>query len=479
VIDPALLVALPLLASVVPATLAFFRERLGWPVALVTLLAQTVLSLFVAAEAVDGTPVVVDLGGVVPPFGIRLVVDPLAAPFVVLVAVASLGVLAYTRTAGPRSGPFYSVYLLLVGGLTGVCVTADLFNLYVFLEISGIAAYALVARASGGKAAFAALKYLLVGTVGASLYLLGVGYAYVATGTLSMAELSRVAASSDPTLILSAFGLMAVGLGVKMALYPLHTWKPSAYDHAPVGVTALLAALVSTVAAYALARLLLSAYTVDLLALAPLVQPTLLAAACISILAGSILAYRERRLTRRLAYSSVSQFGVVLVGIAVATPLGVTGAVVNLIGHAAMKAGAFLAAGVIAARYGLLTVEEYRGLAAEAPYLAGAVAVLLLGLVGIPPTVGFAGKFYVALGAAQAGAWVPFGLVLASTLFSLSYFAPVLQRMYVEGPPPEASGTDSAGMRAAVAGTVVATIALGVTAALLEGLLAPFLEAVL
>ncbi|MGM0591370.1 MAG: complex I subunit 5 family protein [Halobacteriota archaeon] len=477
--DPALLVALPLLASVVPATLAFVRERLGWPVALATLLSQTVLAFAVAADAVDGTPVVADVGGVPPPFGIRLVVDPLTAPFVVLVAVASLGVLAYTRAAGPRSGPFYSVYLLLVAGLTGVCVTADVFNLYVFLEISGIAAYALVARSPGGKAAFAALRYLLVGTVGASLYLFGVGYAYVATGTLAMAELSQAVPTAEPTLLVAAFGLMATGLGVKMALYPLHTWKPAAYDHAPDGVTALLAALVSTVAAYALVRLLLSAFTVDLFALAVFVQPTLLAIASLSILAGSVLAFREQRFARRLAYSSVSQFGIVLVGVAVATPSGVTGAVVHLVGHSVMKAGAFLAVGVVVVRYGAETVEEYRGLAATAPFLAGAIAVFLLGLVGIPPTVGFAGKFYVALGAAQAGAWLPFALVLASTLFSLAYFVPVLQRMFVEGPEPVATGSDHVGMRASVAGAVVATLALGVTATLLEELLAPFLEVVL
>ncbi|WP_255151423.1 complex I subunit 5 family protein [Halorarius halobius] len=477
--DPTLLVAVPLLASVVPATLAFVRERLGWPVALATLLVQTALAVDVAADAVDGTPVVADVGGVPAPFGIRLVVDPLAAPFVVLVAVAALAVLAYTRAAGPRSGPFYSVYLLLVAGLTGVCVTADVFNLYVFLEISGIASYALVARASGGRAAFAALQYLLVGTVGASLYLLGVGYAYVATGTLAVAELAATVPDADPALVLAAFGLMATGLGVKAALYPLHTWKPPAYDHAPAGVTALLAALVSTVAAYALARLLLSAFTLRLFALAPFVQPALLAAACLSILAGSVLAYREPRLTRRLAYSSVAQFGVVLVGIAVATPLGVAGAVVHLVGHAAMKAGAFLAAGVAAARYGAATVDDYRGLAREAPYLAGGLAVLLFGLVGIPPTVGFVGKLYVALGAARAGAWLPLAVVLGSTLTSLAYFAPVVQRMYVEGPPPERTGTDSPGMRATVAGAVAATLALGVTAPLLERTLAPFLEVVL
>ena len=435
VVDPTLLVAVPLVASVLPVVAGTVTDRFAWHATAATLLLQTALAVGVCVPALSGDPVSTTVGGVPHPFGITLVVDPLSAPFVLLTAVAGLGVLGYTRRAGPHSGTFYGLYLLLVAGITGVCVTADVFNLYVFLEISGLASYALVAQADGGEAALAALKYLLLGTLGASLYLLGVGYAYVGTGTLSMAALAgefSAAGGLGATVPVVAFALMLVGLGVKAAVFPLHVWKPDAYAAAPPAVAALLSALVSTVAAYAVVRLLLSAFTVDVLAAVPLVETALLAAGVASIAAGSLLAFREADVRRLLAYSSVSQFGIVAVGIAVATPTGLVGVVIHLVGHAVTKAGFYLAAGAVAHTRGLTTVDDYAGLGGREPLLSGSVAVFALGLIGIPPTVGFAGKLYVFVAAVEGSAPVAGAVVLASTLASLAYFGRLLQRMFVE-----------------------------------------------
>ena len=444
-VDPTLLVAVPLVASILPVLSGVVSDRLGWAIATVTLSVQTALAVAVCWTALMSTPVSTTVGNVPEPFGIVLVVDPLSAPFVALTAVIGLGVLGYTRRAGPRSGPFYSLYLLLVAGITGVCITADVFNLYVFLEISGLASYALVAQADGGDAALAALKYLLLGTVGASLYLLGVGYVYLGTGTLNMAVIASEFAAGGglgATIPTIAFGLMAVGLGVKAAVFPLHVWKPDAYAAAPPAVAALLSALVSTVAAYAVVRLLLSVFTVEFLAAAPLVEPLLLAAGVASIAAGSLLAFREPDVRRLLAYSSVSQFGIVTVGIALANPIGLVGVVIHLVGHAVTKGGFYLAAGALAREYGLRTVDDYAGLGGRAPLLSVAVAVFALGLIGIPPTVGFAGKLYILLSTVEGSAPIAGAVVLASTLASLAYFGRLLQRMFVE-PPPE--GPDLAG----------------------------------
>jgi len=444
-VDPTLLVAVPIVASVLPVAATFVRERLGWPIAAATLSVHAGLAAVVCADALTGDPVTTAVGGIPEPFGIVLVVDALSAPFVALTAVVGLGALAYVRRAGPRSGPFFGLYLLLVAGITGVCVTADVFNLYVFLEISGLASYALVARADGGPAAVAALQYLLVGTVGASLYLLGVGYAYVATGTLSMAALSTAfAAGPGPgvggTLPVVAFGLMAVGLGVKAAVFPLHVWKPRAYAAAPPAVAAVLSALVSTVAAYAVVRLLLSAFTVDLLRAVPAVETALVAVGVASVVAGSVLAFRAADVRRLLAYSSVAQFGIVAIGIALATPVGLVGVVIHLVGHAITKGGFYLAAGVLAASYGATTVDDYAGLGGRAPTVSVAIAVFALGLIGVPPTVGFAGKLYVLLGTVEGSAPVAGAVVLASTLTSLAYFGRLLQRLFVEPARPGADG---------------------------------------
>ncbi|MEF8868056.1 MAG: proton-conducting transporter membrane subunit [Haloarculaceae archaeon] len=475
------LVAVPLLGATVPVLLARRRERLGWPVALVVSLVHAALAAWTALVVLREGPVAAEIGGIPAPFGIALRVDALSVPFLLLVAGSGLAVLAYTRVAGPRSGPFYGLYLLLVGGLTGVCVTADAFNLYVFLEISGLASYGLVARSDRPAAAVAALQYLLVGTVGASLYLFGVGYAYVATGVLSLRGLAAgfAAAGHGSTLVVVAFVLVVVGLAVKLALFPLHVTKPDAYAVAPTGVAALLAALASTVAGYALLRLLLSAFTYEALRAVPALRWGLFLAAGASVAAGSLLAFRATEVRRLLAYSSVTQYGLAAFGLAVGTRLALVGAVIQLVGHAVMKGGLYLAVGVISARTGAETVDGYAGVAEEAPGAGAAVAVLALGMVGIPPTVGFAGKLYIAAGAFEAGLWPVAAVVLASTLLSLAYFGRLIQRLYVDSPGEFApTGPVSTGMAAAVAGAATLAVVLGLGAAGVESALGPALEGV-
>jgi multicomponent Na+:H+ antiporter subunit D len=255
---------------------------------------------------------------------------------------------------------------------------------------------------------------------------------------------------------------------VKVALYPLHTWKPDAYAAAPTGVTALLAALVSTVAAYALLRLLLSAFTVEFLSRFPAVRTLLLVAATVSVVAGSVLALRERHVARFLAYSSIAQFGLVLVGLSVANATSVTGATVHLVGHAVVKAGFFVLAGIVAARFGAETVDEYAGLAARSPYLAGVVVVLALTLIGIPPSVGFVGKLYIALGAAEAGSWAGVGVVAVSTLLSLAYFTALLQRTLGD-PEPAVEGDRATRPAAEAPSDARPTAPTAVTAGMLSG----------
>jgi len=426
-----MLVALPLLAAVVPLLVARRSRRLARAATVAVLAAQVALATAVARLVLVEGPIGYVVGAIPAAFGIGLLADRLAVAMAVLVAVAALG--AFLGDRSPRTGPELALWLLLVAGLTGVVVTADVFNLYVFLEISGLAAYALVASARGADAALAGLHYLLVGTVGATLYLLGVGYAFVATGTLAMADLAPAlaAAGHGSTLVVAAFVLMAVGLGVKLALFPLHAWKPDAYAAAPPAVAAVLAALGSTVAGYALVRVTFDVFTVAFLEAVPTVRTLLLAVAAASVVAGGLLALRETDVRRLLAYSSVSQFGLVGLGIALATPLAVTGALVGLVGHAVAKGGLFVAAGTFARDYGARTVDDYAGLAARTPATGAAVAVLAVSLVGLPPTVGFASKWYLALGAVEAGSWAVAAVVVASTLLSLAYAGRVVERLYL------------------------------------------------
>ncbi|MBX0293842.1 monovalent cation/H+ antiporter subunit D family protein [Haloarcula nitratireducens] len=481
---PPLLVVLPIVGATLPLVAGLLTDRAGWPITTVTMLVHAPLAgLLWWTVWTDGV-VEYAVGGYAAPYGIELVVDGLSATVVLLVSVVALGLLAYARRAGPRSNTFSSMYLLLVTGLTGMTVTGDVFNLYVFLEITGLAAYGLVASGREGSSAVAALKYLIIGTVGASLYLLGVGYLLAGTGTLNMADLAGTlgteAAPYDSTLVLTAFGLVVGGLTVKVALFPLHTWQPDAYANAPDTVSAFISALVSTVSAYALARLLFSVFTVDFLTAVPAARWALLGLASVSIIAGSALAVAQSNVQRMLAYSSVSQFGLVVAGFTIATPVAVVGATIHLVGHAIMKGGLFAATGIIERRTGARSVRSYAGMGARTPLAAGSFAVLALAMVGVPPAVGFFGKWYIVVGAVESGLWPVVVVLLASTLLTLAYFARLVERLYFAEPTiregEETAVADggesvSTGMVAVVVTAAVLSIALIAGVPVLDSLL--------
>ncbi|MFC3478664.1 monovalent cation/H+ antiporter subunit D family protein [Halobacterium litoreum] len=499
----ALVVAVPILGSLVAFLASLVQSRSGWHVAVAATVAYLAAAASLAERAFADGRIEYVVGGFEVPYGIELVVDGLSATMLVLIGAVSLGVLAYSRRAGPRSNPFYAVFLLLVAGLTGMSITGDLFNMYVFLEITGLAAYALVASGDRGESAVAALKYLLVGTVGASLFLLGIGYAYIGTGTLNMGDLAAKLAANgyDATLTQAAFALMVVGLFIKVAVFPLHTWQPDAYAGAPDSVSGLISALVSTVAAYALLRVVYTVFGAGFLDANPLATSLLVAGATISIVVGSLLAVSQTRVKRMLAYSSVSQFGLVVAAISIGNVTALTGAAVHLVGHAVMKGGLFLTAGLVDTETGATTVDDYAGLVKRSPVGAGVFGVLAVAMVGVPPTVGFAGKWYVAVGAAESGSWALLAVIVASTVLTLAYFARLVERMFFREPSTDldaeteretasavADGGDedaaepveaSLGMYAAVVAAAVLAVTLGFAVFQYGDLMQPTIEALL
>jgi multicomponent Na+:H+ antiporter subunit D len=433
-----LAIVAPLFAAVLTLVIGLWWEESGWPVALVGAVVELGLAISIALTVQQDGRQAYDLGGFAPPAGIELVADGISTPVIVLVAGVALAVLVYARRAGPRGNAFYTMYLLLIGGLAGVTLTGDVFNMYVFLEITGIAAYALVASGPDPESAVASLKYLILGTIGASLFLLGAGYAFIATGTLNMVDLSTelAAAGYSSRLVVGAFGLMVTGLLVKVAIFPVHSWQPDAYATSPASVSALISALVSTVAAYALGRILLTVFTVDFFRAVPVAQDALLAAATVSIVAGSVLAVMQSDLKRMLAYSSVSQFGMIVAAFTLLNETAATGGIIHLVGHGILKGGLFAAVGIVALQTGARTVDEYAGLADRAPLSAGVVAILALTLVGVPPGVGFVGKWYIAVGAIESETWPVAAVILVSTLLTLAYVARVVERMYFASAEP-------------------------------------------
>jgi len=531
---PALLIVLPIVGATLPLAVGLVRDRIGWPIAAAVLAIEAALAARLAyAAVIEGRRVVHVLGGetfgrktqelstgestegfVV---GIELVGDALSGLVVALVAGVALAVLAFARHSGPRNNSFYSGYLLLTGGLMGVALTGDLFNLFVFLEITGLATYTLVASGRSASSAVAALKYLVIGTSGASMYLIGVGYIFVRTGALNMVDVSRSLAGepgwidgplyTDP-LVVAAFAFMAVGLATKAAIFPLHTWQPDAYAEAPDAVTVYISALVSTAAAYALARVTWLVFTPAFFeagAANRRLLELLLALAATSVLVGSALAAMQSRVKRLFAYSSVAQFGLIVAGIGIAvhpaagegaTTAAVYGVGIHLVGHAVIKSGLFATAGALSAATGARRVREYAGLARRRPFLSGAMAVLGFSLVGVPPTVGLVGKWYIALGAVEARHWPLVAVIFASTVLSLLYVARLLEKLYFDAPagtsePAAVSGTTdeavatdgsggaSPGMIGLALVAALLAVALGFAGAELSAALDPVVKAVL
>ncbi|MFC7072144.1 proton-conducting transporter membrane subunit [Halovenus rubra] len=501
---PALLIAVPILGATLPLALGLVRQRIGWWVATLVLAVEAAMASWIAyAVYIGGDRITHILGGetfgrkevTVGSFdtegfivGIELVADALSGLLVALIAFVSLGVLAYARRAGPRQNTFYSAYLLLTGGLMGLVLTGDLFNMFVFLEIVGLMTYALVASDRSAASAVAALKYLVIGTTGASMYLVGVGYLFVRTGTLNMVDTSRVLAGepewlevtgalyTEP-LVVASFGFIAVGLATKTAIFPLHTWQPGAYSEAPDSVTVLISALVSTTSAYALARITWVVFTPEFFAVNVKATEAILVLAALSVVIGSVLAAMQQRVKRVFAYSSVAQFGLIAMAIGIsvhpaatdtATRFAVYGVVIHLIGHAVIKGGLFATVGAIKKSTGARSIDEYAGLATERPVLSGTLAVLGFSLIGVPPMIGFVGKWYIGLAAVKAELWPLVFVIFASTLLTLLYVARLLEKLYFT---PLSETTDTA-QEPAVAtdgrGSVsFGMVALAVTAAVL------------
>ena len=393
--------------------------------------------------ALDSGPWHYHLGGWAPPWGIEYVVDPLGGGMAVLVALLATLVAIYSgpylRALSPRrAAVFNSLFLLLTSGLLGITLTGDLFNLYVFLEISSLAAYGLLAS-GGERAVVATFRYLLIGTIAASFYLLGLGYLYALTGTVNMADLAmRLPAAGGGSAMTVGVVLIVVGLAIKMAVFPLHGWMPDAYTYAPPPVTMFIAAVMSKVSAYALLRVLF--FVLPPTGAVETALSVLSWVAAGGVLAGSVLALAQTDVRRMLAYSSVGQMGYVVLGLSLGNAAALTGALLHITGHAVAKACLFGAVGSLPRETAQADIAGFAGASRRAPLTMAAFTLAALSLVGIPPTAGFFSKWYLLQGALEADAWPFAAVLLVSSLLSAVYFFRIIERIYfAAGPAPAES----------------------------------------
>jgi multicomponent Na+:H+ antiporter subunit D len=467
---------LPLLTGSILALLAsLWHVQAARLVAVLATASSLVLSLFGLFLVTSEGPLRHELGGWPPPIGIEYVLDPLSAFMASIIGLVGLLIVVYPPATAfgsspTRGQPLHTLVLLLLTGLMGVVLSGDLFHLFVFIEIYALATYPLVAL-GGDRGALAALRYLFLGTIGSGLYLLGVGFVYFSTGTLNMADAAVLLADlSDNPATLGALALIVIGLALKMALFPLHVWLPDAHAAAPPGVAALLAAVQVKAAAYALLRIVHDVFGPAYLSGTLPVTVALTWFGAAGIVAGSVMAIRQRDIKRMLAYSTVAQLGYIGLGIGIGTPLAIVAALLHVLNHAVMKSGLFLAVGGVLDRTHLKSIARYSGLGRRMPLTMGGFAILSLSMVGIPPLAGFWSKWYLIVATLEDGQW-PLAVVIGlSSLLTAVYFLRLFERIFVLA-PEEQVVAEATEPRAAIFVPVLVLAALVVIIGLGQGAL--------
>lgn len=464
---PSLLFIVPFLAALVAAAGGWILAGAARWIALGALVVTAGLAVFSVPLVLTQGTVSTHLGGWPPPIGIEVLLDPLSACVAALVAIVGLlvvgGSMAEVREELPgQETVYYASVLLMMSGLLGIVIAGDLFNLFVQIELASLSAYALVA--TGGRGApRAAFAYLIIGSFGASVYLAGVGFLYAATGTLHMADVAGRLAAADPRLVMVGGVLIVCGLGVKMALFPLHTWMPPAYTLSPSVAASLMAPLVTKVSAYALLRVLFWVFGGDT-AVLPVLLDLVAVAGAAAVVAGGIMAFLESDLRRLLAYSSVGQTGVVALGIGVANAPGVSGAVLHIANDSLMKGALFLAAGIALLRFGVQNVSDLSRLRGRAPWTSAAVAVAGLSLIGIPPLGGFFGKWYVLNGTLADGRWALTAAIVVGSLATVGYVCRLIESLFfrqASDGPDQCEGSRTALAACGLLALLVVLVGLG------------------
>lgn len=429
-----LLVVVPLIAAPMAAVLPW--GRLPWALCFLVAVSCAVFAGIQLWAVLHGGPISYELGGWVPPWGIEYRIDAVNAFVALIVAAIAAITLPYALLSVEREIPkekiplFYSALLLCLTGLLGITQTGDIFNVFVFLEISSLASYALISLGRQRQALTSAYQYLIMGTIGATFYLIGVGLIYSQTGSLNMQDLATIL----PTVlhlntVETGFAFIIVGIALKLALFPLHLWLPNAYTYAPSAVTVFLAATATKVAVYVMLRMMFTVFPEGFTLSTP-IEELFILAGIVGVISASIYAIYQTNIKRLLAYSSVAQVGYITLGIGFASTTGVTASLVHLFNHALMKGALFMAIGAIIYRIGTSHIDQIHGLGKAMPWTFGAIVIGGLSLVGVPGTAGFISKWYLVTAALEQQAWLSVAVILLGSLLTAVYVGKLIEALY-------------------------------------------------
>lgn len=441
---PVLAVLLPLLTA--PLCVLFNHPRVAWLFALAAAWSSFVAAIVLLFNVGHDGAMSYPLGGWAPPWGIELRVDLMAAFVLLIVTAIAAAVFTFARASVQREiddqhiARFYAAMLLVLAGQAGIIVTGDAFNVFVFLEISSLASYAVISMGRDRRALNAAFQYLVMGTIGATFILIGIGFLYMMTGTLNMLDLAaRLPEVADTRTVRAGFAFLTVGIGLKLALFPLHLWMPNAYAYAPSVISAFLSATATKVAVYLLLRFLLEIFGIEFSLRTMPLDLILITLGLLGILSASLVAIYQRNVKRMLAYSSVAQVGYMVLGIGLASHTGITAALLHLFNHALMKGALFLALGAVMYRIGSVLIDDLAGLGKRMPWTMAALVIGGISLIGVPPTIGFVSKWYLVLATLEQGLWPLAILILIGSVLALVYVWKLIETIYLGTAPANAN----------------------------------------
>ena len=444
---PILQVIVPLMAA--PACLILRRPQLVWMFTLLASAIAFIISILLLQQVMQTGTISYELGGWSPPWGIEYRIDKLNAFIALIISGVSTVVLVAAQTSIEKEIPqekhtlFYILYLLSLTGMLGIVTTGDAFNVFVFLEISSLSAYSLIALGRDRRALWASFQYLIMGTIGATFILIGIGLMYQMTGTLNMVDLAtRLPEVAETRTVTTAYVFFIVGVCLKLALFPLHLWLPNAYAHAPSIVTAFFAATSTKVAAYLLIRFTFSIFGVSFSFTTLPMEMVFLTLGLLGIFVASTVAIYQDNIKHVFAYSSVAQIGYMIVGFSMTTSAGLSAMLLHVFNHALMKGALFLALGAVMLRVGSTQLKDFQGLGRQMPLTMAAIVVGGLSLIGVPLTVGFVSKWYLVVAALEKGWWPVAGLVLLASLLAVVYVWRIVETAYFKAPIAPIAGKE-------------------------------------
>ncbi|MEP4079163.1 proton-conducting transporter membrane subunit [Haloferula sp.] len=456
---PVIVVLTPMFAALAVALVSLWRPSLAFPITMLGLVITVSATIATLGQvmAAESHRIVYYLGNWkyaddgVSPIGIQLVVDGLSGLVLVVIATVSLlvGIYSLRNAPGVTSGKrhhYYTLFLLLNSGLLGMTITGDAFNVFVLLEVASLTSYGLIAMGRSRRGSAAAFNYVIMGTIGASFYLLGVGYLYAATGSLNMEQIHSILQNSDalqtsPKTVTVAFIMIMLGLMVKMAFFPLHGWITNAYSYSPSASSSVLAPLVTKVSVYVMIRMILTVFGPEYAFTGVWIE-IVVWLAVIAIIAGSVFALAQREFKRMLCYLIVAEVGYMVGGIWLANHWGMVGATYHIISDAFMTLTLFLAASIIWNKTKNQRITGLDGILKKMPITMVGLIVAALAMIGVPPTCGFFSKWYLIRGGIESGRWEYVVALLVSSLVNAILFFRIIEIAYFGKKPAEGHGHD-------------------------------------